>query len=214
MPDYDVAQLHADTVAFYRLTLELHRKDPTAANTVQAEEEQLRIVQETPDAEALYRRFMEGGLALLVNRAMAADEALREAANQDATANTVLAELHRQKAEALLKVTSYQELMQVAEEWDTKVGTERVRTGRLDSIVNQILPALLSAEASPNPSMAQGPLATIKAHTEELRRDYNLTLAELLELPRIKARIFYAPEQRRELVAIHAKHYAGKGESQ
>ena len=145
---------------------------------------------------------------------MAADEALREAANQDAIANPALAQIHRDKAAALLKVTSYPELMQVAEEWDARAGAERVRSGRLDSIVNQLLPALLAAEASPNPSMAEGPLATIQAHTEELRRDYNLTLAELLELPRIKARIFYAPEQRRELVAIHAKHYAGKGGSQ
>ncbi len=162
MPDYDTSQLHADTVAFYRLTLELHRKDPTAIHTVQAEEEQLRVVQETPDAEELYRKFMEGGLALLVNRAMAADEALREAANQDAIANPALAQIHRDKAEALLKVISYPGLMQVAEEWDTRAGAERVRSGRLDSIVNQLLPALLAAEASPNPSMAQGPLATIQ----------------------------------------------------
>jgi hypothetical protein len=214
MPEYDASQLHIDTVLYYRLTLELHRKDPTATHTVPAEEEQLRIVQETPDAEELNRKFMEGGLALLVNRAMAADEALREAANQEAIANPELAELHRQKAEALLKVTSYQELMQVAEEWDAKAGAERVRCGRLDSIVNELLPALLSAEASPNPGMAQGPLATIKAHTEELRRDYHLSLGELLELPRIKKCVFYSPEQRRELVAIHTKHFAGKEGSQ
>ena len=214
MPDYDISQLHADTVAFYRLTLELHRQDPTAVHTVQAEEEQLRVVQETPDAEALYRKFMEGGLALLVNRAMTADEALREAANQDTIANPVLAQIHRDKATALLKVTSYPELMQVAEEWDTQAGTERVRSGRLDSIINPLLPALLAAEASPNPSMAQGPLATIQSLTEELRKDYNLSLAELLELPRIKVRIFYSPEQRQELVAIHARHFAGKEGSQ
>jgi len=208
MPEYDTSQLHTDTVAYYRLTLELHRKDPTAANTVLAEEEQLRVVQEANDADELYRKFMEGGLALLVNRAMAADEALREVANQEAIANPELAQIHRDKAAALLKVTSYEELMKVAGEWDTRAGAERVRSGRLDSIVNQLLPALLSAEASPNPSMAQGPLATIKALTEELRRDYNLSLAELLESPRIKARLFYSPEQRRELVAIHGKHIA------
>jgi hypothetical protein len=210
MPDYDASQLHADTVAYYRLTLELHRKDPTTINTVPAEEEQLRIVQETPDAEELNRKFMEGGLALLVNRAMAADEALREAANLEAIANPELAQLHRRKAEALLKVTSYDELMKLAEEWDIRISAERVRNSRLDSLINQLLPALLAAEASPNPSMAEGPLATIKAHTEELRRDYNLSLAEALELPRIRARIFYSPEQRRELVAMHARHYAGK----
>jgi hypothetical protein len=209
MPDYDASQLHADTVAYYRLTLELHRKDATATNTVSAEEKQLRIVQETPDAEELNRKFMEGGLALLVNRAMAADEALREAANQEAIANPELGALYRQKAEVLLKVTSYDELMKLAEEWDIRISAERVRNSRLDSLINQLLPALLSSEASPNPGMAEGPLATIKAHTEELRRDYNLSLAEALELPRIKNRIFYSPDQSREIVTIHSKHYQG-----
>ena len=74
MGSYD-ALAHADTIEYYRLTLEARKRDPHARETAKADAETLEMVEKTPDLLEMNRQFMEGGLSFRLARGMAVDGA-------------------------------------------------------------------------------------------------------------------------------------------
>lgn len=206
MPDFD-AQAHQDTIAFYRLTLALHQRDPHAPETAKADEAVLAMVRETPDMLEMNREMMEGGLSFAVARAMAVDGANYQAAIYEELEEAPLAERWRKRAEALAASADMNELYAASEKMDVEEAAVKENESRAKSLVATIIDKLLLVEASPaGTDLDEQPKTTLTASLDELaQRLPGVRFPDALKLPRFRKRLFYPDEKLARLAEIFEK---------
>jgi hypothetical protein len=182
---------HAETIEYYRLTLEARKRDPHAERAARIDAETLEMVRETPDLLEMNKAFMEGGLAFRLTRAIAVDGALYQAAIHRKLGQEELAEHWERRAKALESVEDYAAVDGIAEEWGKEEGALRERDERFKIIVDEGLEAVLNLSAGePGSKLGELQRTKLEANLKELReRAPGMRFPDLLTLPFVRDRL-------------------------
>lgn len=188
---------HADTIEYYRLTLEARKTDPHAKEAARVDEDILEMVRQTPDLLGMNKQFMEGGLSFRLGRALAVDGALYQAEIYSGLGQVELAEHWKERAEALARVEDYAGIDKIAEEWGLVESQLRETITRTMSMVDEALNSLLDiGAAEPGSKLSDGERVKLEAGLKEMReRHPDKRFPELLRLPYIRDRLPWSDDK-------------------
>jgi hypothetical protein len=206
MGTYD-AQAHADTVEYYRLTLEARKKDPHAVEAAKADAETLEMVKKTPDLLEMNRQFMEGGYSFRLARAMAVDGTRFQAEVYAVRKLDELAASWNARAEAISQAADFNEIDSVSTRFaqdEAKLLEKISRTKTLmDESVENVF--YISA-AAPGSELSESAQTKLEAGLKELaERNPGTRFPDLLKLPWIRERFTFSEAQLKRLVEIFGR---------
>lgn len=207
MPDYDENAVHEEVIEYYRLTLAAHKKDPHAVETAKADGAVLEMVKDTPGVLEMNRKMMDGGLSFAVARAMAVDGANFQAEVYEELDEEPLAGLWRKRAEALAASGDMDELYAASEKMDAEEAPVKENEARLKQMTDTIIEKMLLVEASQaGTDLDESPKQTLVATLDELGERYpGVRFPDMLNMPRLRKRLFYADEQLKRMAEIFEK---------
>jgi hypothetical protein len=206
MADFD-AQAHADTIEYYRLTLEARKRDPHAKEAVKADAETLEMVKKTPDLLEMNRQFMEGGLSFRLGRALAVDGARFQAEVYAELKLDELAGSGNAKAEAISQAADFNEIDAVSTRFAADEAKLLEKVSRTKTLMDETVENVFYISAAkPGSELSESVQAKLEAGLKELaERNPGARFPDLLKLPWIRVRFTFSDAQLRRLVEIFDK---------
>lgn len=187
------ASAYADTKEYYRLVWEAHRRDPDAPETAAVAAEILEMVERTPDAVAMHRAFIAGGLAFRFMRAVAVDGARLMSRLYQGLEETPLAEAWRARADAMAQAQDYAAFDAASRAADSEEAQLKTREGRAQQLIQTCIENVLAAAASPlGAGLDDAPKAALAAALEELGSLFPARrFPDVLKIPRYRQRVAF-----------------------
>ncbi|HUT98498.1 MAG TPA: hypothetical protein VM054_05400 [bacterium] len=205
MGSYD-AKAHADTIEYYRLTLEARKRDPHAVEAAKADAETLEMVKKTPDLIEMNRQFMEGGLSFRLGRAMAVDGARFQAEVYAEMKLDELAGIWNARADAISKAADFNEIDSVSARFAGDESKILEKISRTKTLMDEIAESTFFVSAAkPGSELSESTQTKLEAGLKELaERNPGGRFPDLLKLPWIRNRFTYTDAQIERLVEIFA----------
>jgi hypothetical protein len=203
MGSYD-AKAHAETIEYYRLTLEARKRDPHAKEAVKADAETLEMVKKTPDLLEMNRQFMEGGYSFRLTRAIAVDGARFQAEIYAGSKLDELAGSGNAKAEAISKASDFNEIDSVSNRFAADEAKLLEKISRTKTLVDETVEnTFFISAAAPGSELSESVQTKLEAGLKELdERNPGERFPDLLKLPWIRERFTYDDAQLKRLVEI------------
>ncbi len=198
------AQAHADTIEYYRLTLEARKKDPHAREAVKADAETLEMVKKTPDLLEMNRQFMEGGFSFRLGRAMAVDGARFQAEIYAELKLVELAGSGNAKAEAISKAADFNEIDSIATKFAADESKLLEKVSRTKTLMDESVENVFYISAAkPGSELSESVQTKLEAGLKELaERNPGKRFPDLMQLPWIRERFTFDDAQIKRLVEI------------
>ncbi|MCX7021846.1 MAG: hypothetical protein NTW26_06180 [bacterium] len=198
------SQAHADTIEYYRLTLEARKRDPHAREAAKADAETLEMVKKTPDLLDMSRQFTEGGHSFRLARAIAVDGARFQA---EAYAGMEMEELSghwKARAEAIFKTADFNEIDSVSARCAEDEAKLQERIGRTKTLMDETVEnTFYVSAAEPGSELSKSARTKMEAGLKELaERNPGKRFPDLLKLPWIRNRFTYDDAQLKRLTEI------------
>jgi hypothetical protein len=197
-------QAHADTVEYYRLTLEARKKDPHAVETVKVDAETLEMVKKTPDLLEMNRQFMEGGLSFRLARAMAVDGARYQAEVYREIREDELADHWTRRAEAIAKAADFNGIDAVSEKWSGEESQLKEKISRTKTLVDEIVEnTFYVSAAKPGSKLSESSQTKLEANLKELaERNPGERFPDVCKKPWVRERLTYDDAKLKRLLEI------------
>jgi len=206
MPGFD-EQAHADTIEYYRLTLEARKRDPHAVEAAKADAETLEMVKKTPDLLGMNRQFMEGGFSFRLARAMSVDGARFQAEVYTGFKLDELTEHWNTRAEAISKAADFNEIDSIATKFAADESKLLEKISRTKTLMDEIVEnTFYVSAAKPGSELSESAQTKLEANLKELaERNPGRRFPDLLKLPWIRNRFTYDDACVKRLVEIFEK---------
>lgn len=203
MSNFD-EQAHADTVEYYRLTLETRKKDPHAVEAAKVDAETLEMVEKMPDLLEMNKQFMEGGLSFRLTRAIAVDGARYQGQVYEGIEVKELADHWQKRADAISNASDYNEIDSIATQWGDEESKLLERVSRTKTLVDEIVESTFYVSAAePGSKLSESHQTKLEANLKELdERNPGKRFPDLLNIPWIRNRITFTDAQVKRLVEI------------
>jgi hypothetical protein len=198
---------HADTIEYYRLTLEARKRDPHAVEAVKADAETLEMVKRTPDLLEMNRQFMEGGYSFRLARAMAVDGARFQAEVYADLKQDELAAHWNARADAISEATDFNGIDAVSARFADEESKLLEKISRTKTLMDETVEnTFYVSAAKPGSELSEGAQTKLEAGLKELaERNPGKRFPDLLKLPWIRNRFTYSDAQVKRLVGIFEK---------
>jgi len=203
MGSYD-ALAHADTIEYYRLTLEARKRDPHAIQAAKADAETLEMVKKTPDLLEMSRQFTEGGHSFRLARAMAVDGARFQAEVYAGMKMDELAGLWTRRADAISKAADFNEIDSISARCAEDEAKLQEKIGRTKTLMDETVENTFYVSATePGSELSKSARTKMEAGLKELaERNPGKRFPDLLKLPWIRNRFTYNDAQLKRLTEI------------